>query len=73
MLLFHITLRFVARPILLGLLADIRKTGVERGEVGQVQAKVVAAKSCQSRHGILLSRHHIRVARRRMGFVLMNS
>lgn len=72
MLLFQTAFRLVIRPILLGLLADIRKAGVEIAKVCHVKAHRVAADGCQSGHGILLACYDIRIARGRVCFVLSN-
>lgn len=70
MLLIQTAFRLVIRPILLGFLADIRKAGVEIAEVRHVKTHGVTAKSCQSRHGILLACHDIRITWGGVCFVL---
>lgn len=65
--------RLVVGPISLRLLLpDVGKAVAQVGDVRNVHGHWVAGtKGCKSGHGVLLSRHHIRVARRRMGLVLM--
>lgn len=71
MLLFQTAFRLVIRPILLGLLTNVWKAGVEVPEVGHVQAHGVTTQCGQGRHSILLPCDDIRVARRRMCLVLL--
>lgn len=65
--------RLVVGPISLGLLLpDVGKAVAQVGDVRNVHGhRVTGAKRCKCGHGVLLSRYHIRVARRRMGLVLM--
>lgn len=65
--------RLVVGPISLRLLLpDVGKAVAEVGDISNVHGHgVPGTQSCESGHGVLLSRHNIRVARRRMGFVLL--
>lgn len=65
--------RLVVGPISLRLLLpDVGKAVAEIGNVRNVHGHwVTGTQGCKCGHGVLLSRHHIRVARRRMGLVLL--
>lgn len=71
--LFLAAFRLVVGPISLGLLLpDVGKAVAEVGNIGQVHSHwVTGAEGCECGHGILLPRHHVRVARGRMGLVLL--
>lgn len=54
------------------LLPDVRKAVAEVSDVGNVHGhRVACTKGGKCGHGVLLSGHHIRVAGRRVGFVLL--
>lgn len=65
--------RLVVGPISLRLLLpDVGKAVAEIGNVRKVHSHwVTGTQGCECGHGVLLPRHHIRVARGRMGLVLL--